>query len=126
MNISAITSRPPNPYILQHCNISLSLEPTNDWIWSYRMFALTLHVLTFCYGDETNSEAEVGNSGGGNGKGVERWYELLNYCEAWEREKPGTFTPFWEQGIDEKEGRIFPEAMFALDCHGIYLFLPTS
>jgi hypothetical protein len=51
-------------------------------------------------------------------KSLEHWRELMDYIDTWERMIPSSFKPFFEGESDPRSGKMFPELLFANDCHG--------
>lgn len=103
IHIAYLMNRPPHPFV-QYCNIDRTLDPTDDWMWTWRMLAHTADILTYC--------------NGGGSKSQERWRELVECLEVWEDAVPASFRPFYEEDRDEENGKTFPELLFANDCHG--------
>lgn len=101
-----MTNRPLPPCFVNYGDIDRTLEPTDDWMWTYRIIAHTADTLTYCNGDGP--------------KTLERWKELWEYLERWEKAISPSFRPIFEEDADPRNGKIFPDIWFANDCHGIY------
>jgi hypothetical protein len=74
VHIAFMTNRPPPPSLVDYCDIDRSLEPTDDWMWAYRIIAHTADTLTYCNGDSP--------------KTLGRWNELWGYLDKWEKLTP--------------------------------------
>ena len=103
-HIAFMTNRPPPPSFVDYCDIDRTLEPTDDWMWTYRTIAHFADTLTYCNGDSP--------------KTVPRWKELWQYLDNWERLIPPSFRPMFDEPADPKQGRLFPEVWFSNECHG--------
>jgi hypothetical protein len=97
-------NRPPPPKLVEYCGIDRSFEPTDDWMWTYRMIAQTADNLTYCNGDGP--------------KTLEQWTQLWEFLERWEKALPPSFRPMFEESESPENGKLFPEMWFANDCHG--------
>lgn len=102
IHIAFVTNRPPKPYT-EYCNIDRTLEPTDDWTWTWRMLAHTADTLLYCNGN--------------GAKSLQRWMELVEYLDVWENAVPTSFRPFYYEKSEPMSGKMFPEMLFANDCH---------
>jgi len=56
---------------------------------------------------------------------MQRWYELSEAVDNWNKTKPSTFDPIWS-GEPELGADPFPEIWFTADWHGTHKFLNVS
>lgn len=89
---------------MEYCNIDRTLEPTDDWTWTFRIIAHTADTLTYCNGDGP--------------KTLGQWKELWEYLGRWEKAIPPSFRPIFEEDAGPENAKLFPELWFANDCHG--------
>lgn len=73
------------------------------------MIAHTADTLTYCNGDGSKS--------------LESWNEMMQYLDSWASVVPPSFRPFYEEASESENGKLFPQLLFANDCHGKLLFL---
>lgn len=98
----AWTNKKPLPMLNCHTVDQYCSDRQDPWLWVY---GITFHVarcLTYCYGDEPQSD--------------ERWAELMAYTDKWMEEKPQAFHPLYRQELETGQG--FPTILFASDAHG--------
>ncbi|CAG8980600.1 hypothetical protein HYALB_00013750 [Hymenoscyphus albidus] len=101
IHIAIMMNRQPSQFV-QYGSVDRSLSETDDWTWTHRILAHIADVLTYCNGPC---------------KTLERLNELFDYLRMWEAAIPPSFTPLYEEQADPENGMVFPEVLFANDCH---------
>jgi hypothetical protein len=104
VHIAFMTNRAPPAKLVKYCAIDRSLEPVDDWMWTYRMTAHIAEILTYCNGSGP--------------KTLQQWSELWAYLDDWEGLVPLSFRPIFEDAAESADGRMLPDIWFANDCHG--------
>jgi hypothetical protein len=103
VHIAFVTNRPTDPWA-EYGHIDRTFDPTDDWTWTWRMIAHTADTLTYCNGDGSKS--------------LESWNEMMEYLDSWATVVPPSFRPFYEEASEPRNGKLFPQLLFANDCHG--------
>ncbi|KAG0646332.1 hypothetical protein D0Z07_8091 [Hyphodiscus hymeniophilus] len=103
IHIAFMTNRPLPTCLVNYGDIDRTLEPTDDWMWTYRIIAHTADTLNYCNGSGPKTPSH--------------WEELWQYLETWEKALPSSFNPIFEEEADPSTGRIFPDIWLANDCH---------
>lgn len=75
----------------------------NDYDWANRAVVYCANVLNYVFGQREDGM-------------VERWQELHREGQAWEENKPASFTPYV---VEQDQSKAFPEIWFLRSCHVI-------
>ncbi|KUJ15931.1 uncharacterized protein LY89DRAFT_99269 [Mollisia scopiformis] len=102
--IISFMTRKPIATIAQFCDIDPSLEPADDWTWTYRIIACLADCLNLCYG-EKRADA------------VEEYGRLSEYVAGWARQYPPTFRPIGSSKSKNGRTDTLPQIWFLNDCH---------
>ena len=71
----------------------------------------------FCFGGAVSVSLEQSDR-------VARWRELMDRVDCWEKERPDSFNPIWEdEGSRSRDGNPFPDVLFVADWHGMFSLL---
>lgn len=104
IHIAFMMNRPLPLCFVGYSDIDCTLQPTDDWMWTYRISAHTAATLNHCNGTGP--------------KTLERWKELWEYLDRWEEAVPASFRPIFQEDADPTNGKLFPDVWLANDCHG--------
>jgi hypothetical protein len=111
VHIAFVTNRAPSIPV-EYYDIDRTLDSADDWTWAWRVIAHVSDTLAYCNGDGMKS--------------LGQWRTLMEYLDTWERMIPLSFRPFFENERNPRDGKLFPELLFANDCHGNYSSLTAE
>ncbi|KAF5575054.1 transcriptional regulatory moc3 [Fusarium subglutinans] len=100
----------PPPSVIHQQAVDAKAETA----WANTMAWICATVMQFCFGGSVLYPESSTR--------MQRWYELSEAVENWNKTKPGTFDPIWsgETGLGADP---FPEIWFTADWHGRHKFL---
>ncbi|KAB8227175.1 uncharacterized protein BDW43DRAFT_324161 [Aspergillus alliaceus] len=100
--VANLTQRPVGSFT-DHCNIDTSLGPTSEAMWTYRIIAHSADITDFAYGDVVHRTKD-------------RWHDLMQYVQDWERSRPSSFMPIYSES-ENRPSSYFPKIWYCNDCH---------
>lgn len=94
---------PPRMNVSVRATIETTVDHS-DCGWANRVVWITLCILAFCFGDQTQS--------------LSRWGDLSKRVSTWVRSKPGSFDPVYFRDRLPEERSHFPEIWLSASWHG--------
>lgn len=81
-----------------------SVSEAPDYVWANRIIYSTVMILTYCFSDEAKSLA--------------MWQDLNEQVNAWDSQKPVSFTPIFFEEPSISQGSYWPDIHFYASWHG--------